>query len=59
MERLAEFHRAKRQREAEEARDKPEKDAQRDKDYEAAFEANRMQMRKKQPTKIGYGNTRP
>ena len=47
LERIAEFQRAKAEREAREALEKPEKDALRNQAYEAASEANRLAMRKK------------
>ena len=49
-ERLAEFQRAKTLRKAQEALDKPERDAQRNQEYETAFEAHKTLMRKKRPT---------
>ena len=49
-ERLTEFQRAKNQRKSEEVRDKPERDALRDQEYEAALEANKSMMRKKRST---------
>jgi hypothetical protein len=45
-ERLVEFHRVKAVRKAQEARDKPQLDAQREEVYEANREANYERMRK-------------
>ena len=50
MARIAEFQRAKSERLAQELRDKPERDARRNEEYEASMEANRMLMRKKRTT---------
>ncbi len=50
LERIAEFQRAKAERLAQEALEKPAKDARRNEEYEAATEANRMLMRKKRST---------
>lgn len=46
-ERIAEFQRAKAERLAQELLEKPERDARRNEEYEAAMEANKMMMRKK------------
>jgi hypothetical protein len=47
LERIAEFQRAKAERLAQEALEKPERDARRNEEYAAATEANRSLMRKK------------
>ncbi|HLK56702.1 MAG TPA: hypothetical protein VKU00_09065 [Chthonomonadaceae bacterium] len=52
-ERMEEFQRSKAQRLADEARDRPQMLAQRDKDYQAASDANKEQMRKKRVVTYG------
>lgn len=47
QERIAEFQRAKAERQAQELLNKPERDARRREEYEAATEANKLLMRKK------------
>ena len=55
MARLAEFQRAKKAKEAEEAVGKPERDAERKRVYEGSVEANKLRMSKRQPARISYG----
>lgn len=50
LERIAEFQRAKAERLAQEALDKPERDAERRAAYEASMEANKLSMRRKRTT---------
>jgi sRNA-binding protein len=58
-ERMEAFQRAKAERKAEEARSKPEKDAQRQQKYQAACEANRERMRRGKAASMPPGYLRP